>query len=110
MDEEKAQKLKERIEKVIARTKADIEDLRELTQPIELSNTIGRLTRMDAINNKSVNEAALRESEEKLVRMEHSLSKFGTEDFGRCVNCKNEIQYERLFFLPDSIKCMKCAR
>jgi DnaK suppressor protein len=110
MTEEKAQQLKERIEKVIKRTQSDIEDLIELTQPIELSSAVGRLSRMDAINNKSVNEAALRESKDKLKRMEHSLTKFGTEDFGRCVNCKNEIQYERLFFLPDSVKCMKCAR
>lgn len=110
MDEEKAQQLKERIEKVILRTKSDIEDLIDLTQPIPLSNSVGRLSRMDAINNKSVNEAALRESKDKLARMEHSLSKFGSDDFGRCVNCKNPIQYERLFFLPDSVKCMKCAR
>ena len=110
MTEEKALELKARIEKVIRRTEGDIEDLREVTQPIELSNTIGRLSRMDAINNKSVNEAALREAEAKLVRMKENLAKFGTPEFGQCVSCKNEIQVQRLWFRPDSVKCMKCAK
>lgn len=102
--------LKVRIEKIIQRTERDIADLRDLTQPIELSNAVGRLSRMDAINNKSVNEAALREAQAKLARMQDNLARLGSPDFGRCVRCKNEIQYERLYFLPDSVKCMKCAR
>ena len=36
-----------------------IEEYRELTKPIPPENAIGRVSRMDAINNRSVNEAAL---------------------------------------------------
>lgn len=107
-DEEKIQ-LKEKIEKRIAETKVEIEDLVDLTQPIAPENSIGRISRMDAINNKSVNEAALRQQRQKLQRLEFSLSKFGTDDFGKCVTCKAEIPQGRLMFMPESVYCVRCA-
>lgn len=110
MTPEEQIQLKEKITARIEKVRKEIDDLRDLTQPIELSNTIGRLSRMDAINNKSVNEAALRESEKKLERLEYSLRQFGTDAFGKCVRCKAEIAYGRLMFMPESIKCVKCAR
>ncbi|HHG84735.1 MAG TPA: TraR/DksA family transcriptional regulator [Bacteroidetes bacterium] len=110
MTPEEQLQLKEKIEKHLIRTRKDAADLKELTKPIELSNTIGRLTRMDAINNKSVNEAALREVKEKLRGLEYSLAQYGSDKFGKCVNCGNEIPFGRLCFLPASVKCVKCAR
>jgi len=46
-----------------------------MTQPIAPENAIGRLGRMDAINNKSVMEAALREAEAKLIRVNQALQR-----------------------------------
>ena len=43
-----------------------IDELRQLSKPIETENSIGRISRMDAINNKSINDRMLRNSEEKL--------------------------------------------
>ena len=40
-----------------------IAEYRELTKPIPPNDAIGRVSRMDAINNRSVNEAALRQLE-----------------------------------------------
>jgi len=44
-------------------TKQSIDSYKELTNPIAPENAIGRVSRMDAINNKSVNEAALKKAE-----------------------------------------------
>ena len=57
--EERAQ-LKEKIIATIAETKVKIQQLEVATQPISPENSIGRVSRMDAINNKSVAEATLR--------------------------------------------------
>lgn len=46
----------------IVKTEVAILNYRELTKPIAPENAIGRISRMDAINNKSVNEAALKKS------------------------------------------------
>ena len=45
-------------------------ELKELTKPIEPDCAIGRVSRMDAINNKSINEAALRKAEDKLKKID----------------------------------------
>ncbi len=59
----------------IENTKKSITNLEELTKPIAPENAIGRVSRMDAINNKSVNEAALTKAKQKLKNLEITLSK-----------------------------------
>ena len=56
--------------KEIEKTKKLIKDYRELTQPIEPDDAYGRISRMDAINNKSVMDASLRQAENKLKNLE----------------------------------------
>ena len=58
MSKQERKKAKESIKKSIKETQKDFSNLKELTKPISPENAIGRVSRMDAINNKSVNEAA----------------------------------------------------
>ena len=53
------------IKEEINKTTASIKHYKMLTKPIAPENAIGRISRMDAINNKSVNEAALIKAEQK---------------------------------------------
>ena len=87
-----------------------IKDLIELTKPIAPENAIGRISRMDAINNKSVNEAALRKTEEKKFNMERALERLENEDdFGMCKKCGQEIIAGRIMLMPESPFCTPCA-
>ena len=61
MDKEKKDILQQKIIDHIEKEQEKICTLKELTKPISPENAIGRISRMDAINNKSVNEAALRQ-------------------------------------------------
>jgi DnaK suppressor protein len=63
---------------------------------------------MDAINNKSVNEAALRQAEKKLQLLLKSKEDVKQDYYGLCRQCGNEIQLGRLKFRPESTVCMKC--
>lgn len=101
--------LKGKIEEEITLTKVKIEDLEELSKPISPENSLGRLTRMDAINNKSVAEAALRATRRKLGKLQHALSKIGSDDFGICAVCKKPIQPKRVMLMPESSRCVRCA-
>ena len=87
----------------------DILELEELTKPIPLDAAIGRVSRMDAINNKSINEAALREKKKILQRLEKALERSGTNDFGVCQKCGKEIPFGRLEFMPHTTRCVDCA-
>jgi len=59
-------KLRNKILNDIEELKTNIKNLEEQTKPIAPENSIGRVSRMDAINNKSVNEAALRQAKLKM--------------------------------------------
>jgi len=109
MTAEEKQLLRQKIASLIAKSKDDIEDIEKNTQPIAPENSLGRVSRMDAINNKSVMEAALRNKRSKLVKLTMALANIDKDDFGICTMCKNPIQQGRLIFMPESTKCIRCA-
>ena len=109
MNPEEKEQLKIKIVEKINQTEQEIIELEELTQPISPENSIGRISRMDAINNKSVAEAALRTSRKKLGSLKFALSKIGSPDFGNCSICKNPIPAARLLYMPESSRCVRCA-
>ena len=97
------------IRKTIAELKEDIDAYKALTQPIAPDDSIGRLTRMEAINSKSINEAALRKSRHKLSRLERILGDIDDPDFGLCQMCEEPIPFARLMVMPESELCVACA-
>lgn len=86
-----------------------ITEYRELTKPIPPSEAIGRVSRMDAINNRSVNEAALRQLERELAALEKALLRMRDEKYGKCMQCGQDIPTERLMLMPGAIRCVRCA-
>lgn len=109
MTQEERQELKEKIKEQIAKLEKKIADLKLLTAPIAPDDSIGRISRMDAINNKSVNDAALRTSETKLQKLNDALKNVNNPDFGLCVICRQSIPAGRILLMPESTRCVKCA-
>lgn len=101
--------LKEKIIETIAKLEEDVAALKEQTKPISPENAIGRVSRMEAINSKSVAEAALRSANNKLSSLETALSKVDDEKFGICTRCRKPIQPARLMYMPESLRCVNCA-
>jgi len=101
--------LKTKIVETINRTEKEIEQLEEASQPIAPENSIGRVSRMDAINNKGVSEAALRSARKKLSNLQTALKKIDTPDFGICARCRQPIPPARLMYMPESKFCVGCA-
>ena len=104
------EEVKVRINEEIAKTEKSILEYKELTKPIAPENAIGRISRMDAINNKSVAEAALRQSEEKLKKLNFVVTQVDRADFGLCARCKHPIPLGRIMLMPQSIYCVNCAQ
>lgn len=107
MDKEE---IKNKVLEEIKKTKMQIESYREMTKPIAPDVAIGRVSRMDAINDKSIAEAALRQAEHKLLSLEVVLSKANEKDFGICQKCKRQIPLQRILIRPESLYCVHCAR
>ena len=102
--------LKQKFLQEIEKTEALIEEYRELTKPIAPDVAIGRVSRMDAINNKSINDAALRKAEEKLRKLKFAMSKVGSPQFGICGKCGTSIPVGRILIKPESMYCVNCAQ
>ena len=109
MNSTQKNKIRSKIHENINATKLEIEDLTLLTQPISPENAIGRVSRMDAINNKTINDRALLKAKEKLRKLIIAISRVEEEDFGICRSCNGEIQVGRLLLMPESNTCIKCA-
>ena len=103
------EKIRKLFEEEILKTEKSVARYEELTQPISPDDAIGRVSRMDAINNKSVMDAALQKARERLAGLKRNLEKLGTDDFGVCPKCKSAIQIERILLAPESSFCVNCA-
>lgn len=108
--EEELQQIAIALEKAEKRTTSQIEELEELTRPIAPENAIGRVSRMDAINNRSVNEEALRKARKRLQQLKNNRERLAKGTIEECTNCGQAIQAKRLIYMPESHTCIPCAR
>ena len=106
---EERNNIKSEIARLIETCKCDIEDLKEQCKPIAPENAIGRVSRMEAINSKSVAEAVLRRAQNKLNTLSIALEKIEDPAFGACKKCGQTIQAGRLMLMPESPYCVRCA-
>lgn len=108
MNDKAALKLK--IENAMLKTLQHIEELKEMAGPVSPDNAIGRLSRMDAINNKAVMEASLLNAEKKLEGLKYALQNLHSNEFGICAKCHAPIPEARILLMPHSRFCVKCSR
>ena len=103
----------EEIRQIIAELNASVEEeiteLIELTKPVSLDASIGRLSRMDAINNKAINEMALRDKKQILKKLDRARERAEKGELGTCLRCGENIPFGRLKIMPYTTRCVKCA-
>ena len=79
-----------------------------MSKPIAPDNAIGRLTRMEAINAKSINDANIRTAKIRLMKLEKALEGINDPNFGICQLCEKKIPLKRLMIVPESNVCVQC--
>lgn len=109
MTQQEQKEMRSLVLEKIEETNEEIESLKEVTKPIKPDNAYGRLSRMDAINNKTINDAALREQKSRLQKLERALQNIDDDKYGACRKCGNDIPLGRLKFMPWTSKCVNCA-
>jgi len=109
MSPEKREKFKLLIQEQIEEVEEEIRELEEMTKPIAPDNALGRLTRMEALGSKSVNEAVLEDKRMRLNALEGALARCESDTYGICTKCGGEIPLGRLLALPHSSRCISCV-
>ena len=79
-------------------------------RPVELDPTaVGRLSRMDELQNQAMTQN-LREREDlKLGGLEQALGRIEAGTYGRCTECGAEIPLARLEVFPETATCVECT-
>jgi DnaK suppressor protein len=86
------------------------ESLKESGKIVELDQTtVGRLSRMDAMQGQQMALEASRRREQKLLKVGAALRRIEAGDYGECLECGEEINVLRLQADPTNIHCINCA-
>ena len=78
------------------------------SKPVELDLEIGRLTRMDAIQQQHMAKAGREANRLKLKQIEAALLRLENETYGECISCGENIAFARLKARPESQQCVEC--
>jgi len=72
-------------------------------------SSVGRLSRMDALQQQAMAEAEARRRTSDLVRIEAALNRMEQDEYGWCAQCGEPIAYKRLEIDPAAHLCVECA-
>ena len=79
-------------------------------RPVELDQqSVGRLSRMDAMQVQAMAQAVEARRRGRLQRIEAALRRLDDGDYGTCVDCGEDIPAKRLAIDPTIARCVDCA-
>ena len=98
----------------LAAKRAELEELsrisKEARATVELDQqSVGRLSRMDAMQVQEMAKAQEARRRRDLVRIEMAERRIETGEYGYCTECDAEIPDGRLAIDPMAEKCVDCA-
>ncbi len=80
-------------------------------RPVQLDQTrMGRLSRMDALQEQAMAIELERRREVELARVDSALERLASGEYGDCVTCGEPIEPPRLELDPATPVCLACAR
>lgn len=71
--------------------------------------SVGRLSRMDAMQQQAMAKSTRQRAADELQRIEAALRRCDSGDYGYCMRCDEAINPRRLEFDPTATLCIDCA-
>ena len=79
-------------------------------KPVELDQqSVGRLSRMDAMQVQAMAQATDARRQARLKRIDAALARIADESYGECLSCGAEIRLKRLEIDPTVPLCVDCS-
>ena len=80
------------------------------SKPVVLDqNSVGRLSRMDALQSQAMAQAGAERQLQRLLLIEQALQRIDDNIYGRCLECDDFIATARLKIEPTIEHCIQCA-
>ena len=109
MDADRIEHFRKRLQDLAEEISNDLAANKDDAGIVELDTAIGRLSRMDAMQNQQMALELRRRQENQLLRIQNALKRMDEGRYGLCGKCKKPIAEERLETSPDVVMCVRCA-
>ena len=101
---------REKLTALRARLSSEDEGAAEWREPVALDQqSVGRLSRMDAMQQQQMADAEARRRKSDIARIDAALKRIDEGEFGWCLTCGEEIATKRLEIDPMATQCIICA-
>lgn len=80
------------------------------SKAVDLDQPIGRLSRMDALQQQAMAKANRAGHQRRLILVDAALIAIKTERYGECRRCEEPIGFSRLQVRPESPFCLDCQK
>lgn len=109
MNSDRIEHFRQSLQQLAGEIDADLSANKDDAGIVELDTSIGRLSRMDAMQNQQMALELRRRRENQLLRIDNAFKRMDQGRYGKCGKCGNPIDEERLEVFPDVVTCVSCA-
>ena len=109
MNTDRVEHFRERLRELAEEIKSDLASNSDDAGIVELDTSIGRLSRMDAMQHQQMALELRRRRQNQLLRIENAFKRMDKGQYGVCGKCRKPIDESRLEIFPDVVTCVACA-
>ena len=109
MESDRIAFFQERLESLSKEIREFLETSKDASGVVELDTSIGRLSRMDAMQDQQMALELRRRKKMQLTQVNDALKRLDDGLYGICSACGQPIAEERLDAFPDILVCVNCA-
>ncbi len=112
MNEELSTKQIDKLQQCLLSLQQELKQLLSTTEegarPVDMGQPIGRLSRIDAMQQQNMAKASRRSHELRLQQIAAALRTIQDGEYGLCKECDEPIGYGRLSARPETPFCVNC--
>jgi DnaK suppressor protein len=109
MEKEKIDRFKLILERLAGEMKASLSSGRDGAAVVSLDESIGRLSRAEALQSQEVSLSLRASVRLRLEMVRRALAAIESGNYGACAGCGNPIPEARLEALPETPLCVECS-
>jgi DnaK suppressor protein len=102
-------KYRQQLEESLVEIEQYLEKTEESAEAVSPDKSLGRLSRMEAMQDQQLMLDARRRKKMQKVAVQSALQRIENGQFGTCIFCGNLIPEERLEVAPESSSCVNCS-
>ena len=102
-------KYRKQLEELLVEIEQYLEKTEESAEAVSPDKSLGRLSRMEAMQDQQLMLEARRRKKMQKVAVQSALKRIDHGQFGTCIFCGNLIPEDRLEVAPESSSCVNCS-